>query len=556
MFNSILDLIGLAALLPFFGVILTPGFIQENEWLRLFYELLNFQSETNFIIFLSLLILGIIITKNLIGLWINYIQGKFTWTVYHHLATKMLRGTYDKGYLYFTNNNSNKIFNNIVYSTELFCTTLVQKLIIFINELLILIFICISLMVYDYKIILILISTVVPVYSFFYYITKGEIQEIGRKQYEIAPHIKKPIFEIIFGINDVIINNSFRSFSDKFSKAVKDISRYKIRGEMLTHTSPRLMEVAVIMAVLILMLYGVLYIKDRNMIITLIGIFGLAAYRAIPTINRMMIAIMSIKSAQHIFPVLETIREIKVIDNKDEISFNSRIELDGLSFQYPNTQTYSLSNVSFTIKRGESIGLIGKSGSGKTTLMNVLLQFVTQTSGDIKLDGKPLSLNNLPSWRKKIGYVSQDVFLIDGSVAENIAFGMPHDELDEAMLNKVIEQASLKEVIDNLENGIHHAIGERGVKLSGGQRQRLGIARALYSGAEILFFDEATSALDSVTEGEITESIRKLSSSDLTMFIIAHRITTLKYCDRIIEMSEGVVVGESDYNTIYQKMNK
>jgi len=246
--------------------------------------------------------------------------------------------------------------------------------------------------------------------------------------------------------------------------------------------------------------------------------------------------------SEYTFDVISQVKDFKPDTIKKEpISFNKEIKIENISFCFADTSVNTLSNVNITISKGESLGIMGPSGSGKTTLMNLLLGFWQPNEGEIYIDNTVLSTATLDAWRKHIGYVQQDVYIVDASVAENVAFGMNKDEIDFEKLEKVLRQASLWDFVQTLPDNIDTNIGERGAKLSGGQRQRVGIARALYSGADVLFFDEATSALDTQTETEITEAIRSLSDGNLTIVIIAHRHTTLTYCTRIIEIEKGKI---------------
>jgi ABC-type multidrug transport system fused ATPase/permease subunit len=207
-----------------------------------------------------------------------------------------------------------------------------------------------------------------------------------------------------------------------------------------------------------------------------------------------------------------------------------------------------LQNLNFTIEKGEKIGFVGVSGSGKTTLMNIILRFYTETEGHIKVDGTSLTDKHLKAWRSMLGYVRQDIFVMEGTIQENITLG--DDVVDEERLYNSLQQASLNGFIEELSEGVLTQVGEKGSRLSGGQRQRLGIARALYHKAQILVFDEATSALDNETEKEVTQSINRLSDTDYTLFIVAHRITTLKNCDRIFELKNGKIIAEHQYKDL------
>jgi ABC-type multidrug transport system fused ATPase/permease subunit len=211
-----------------------------------------------------------------------------------------------------------------------------------------------------------------------------------------------------------------------------------------------------------------------------------------------------------------------------------------------------INDLSIEVRKGESVGFVGSSGSGKTTLMNLLLRFFIEDSGSITVDGKKLDRQCTSQWRKLIGYVKQDVFIMDGTIRENITLGDP--EYDEEELWSAVKQASLDTFVRSLPNGLDTEVGEKGSNLSGGQRQRIGIARSLYRKAEILVFDEATSALDSDTENEVTEAINALSATNKTMFIIAHRVTTLRNCDRIYDLKDGKVDGIYSYEQVIERV--
>src|SRR5690606_31830775 len=234
------------------------------------------------------------------------------------------------------------------------------------------------------------------------------------------------------------------------------------------------------------------------------------------------------------------------------IPFEKEITFENISFTFPKSKDPVLKSISFTVKKGEKVGFVGSSGSGKTTLMNILLRFFDEDNGRILIDGQPLKEDNLEYWRSMIGYVKQDIFMIDSNIMENVAFG--EDKVDKHQLDLAVKQASLEDFVKTLPKGYDTEVGERGSRLSGGQRQRIGIARSLYRNAQILVFDEATSALDTQTEREVSEAIDSLSDTNKTIFIIAHRITTLKNCDRIYELKNGEISGVYTYNELVEKV--
>jgi ABC-type multidrug transport system fused ATPase/permease subunit len=292
----------------------------------------------------------------------------------------------------------------------------------------------------------------------------------------------------------------------------------------------------------------------KESISVMLPLFIAAAYRVMPSMNRMLIALGSIKGFQYVIQIikdgLQPIPNTSDQNKEAVLSFENHIEFRDVSYQYPSGKKLSVDSLNLKVQKGQKIGIIGKSGSGKTTIINILLRFLKEQQGGLYVDGKKISVNEENQWRQLIGYVKQSVFIIDGDFYENIAFGVARQEIDIEKLNKVLVLSKLDEVVEKSPQGLNSNIGENGTKLSGGQRQRIAIARALYKDAQILVFDEATSALDTQTEKEITESIEAISKENKTMFIIAHRITTLKNCDVIYDMADGKIIGSYSYEEI------
>jgi len=288
----------------------------------------------------------------------------------------------------------------------------------------------------------------------------------------------------------------------------------------------------------------------------MVGAFAAAAYRLMPSLNRIMNAIMQVTKNQVAIENLNEYNELyvkqSVMNRNVPIPFEKEITFENISFTFPKSKYPVLKSISFTVKKGEKVGFVGSSGSGKTTLMNILLRFFDEDNGRILIDGQPLKEDNLEYWRSMIGYVKQDIFMIDSNIMENVAFG--EDKVDKHQLDLAVKQASLEDFVKTLPKGYDTEVGERGSRLSGGQRQRIGIARSLYRNAQILVFDEATSALDTQTEREVSEAIDSLSDTNKTIFIIAHRITTLKNCDRIYELKNGEISGVYTYNELVEKV--
>ncbi|NME68178.1 ABC transporter ATP-binding protein [Flammeovirga aprica] len=539
--NSGLELIGLSAMLPVFAVLLEDDVINKYAWANWIYNLFGLTDDKQFIILLTSVLFIVVVVKNISGMFIVKLQSEFAMGLYSDFAKRLHQIYYRKGFLFFKEQNSNVLNRNIQAATQNFANSQVLGVLNILNEIIILLSIIISIAIYDYKILVLLASIVIPVFFVLYKFVRNKSLVIGQTRMEVGPRLGQSVFQSIFGYVDVIISGSEKLFRSRMNKDLDKLVKVNIDSNIYNLAPTRVIETALMLAILIMNVYGVYYLNSRIELLQLLGVFAIAGFRIMPSINRMMTYLNGLNQYKWTFKVLDPLKQelhhTKTIQK--ELTFEHSLELKNIEFQYPDANEKSIiKDFSLLIKKGETIGLIGPSGSGKTTIMNILLGFLKVTKGQYLIDDQVFGDEYVDDFYHKVGYVQQSVYIIDASLAENIAFGVKEENIDYQKLEEVLKKASLFEVSQELENGVHTRIGENGTKLSGGQRQRVGIARALYFDAEILFFDEATSALDTQTEKEITESIHKLSESNLTIIIIAHRLSTLEDCDRIIEIKK------------------
>ncbi|MEZ4937860.1 MAG: ATP-binding cassette domain-containing protein [Crocinitomicaceae bacterium] len=550
--NSLFDILGLAALLPLFFLILDNNGLQNSQYLGWFFDLFGFQDERYMILVLCALIFLFVVFKNLMSLLLLRFQTGFAFHLQKEFSLQLFKKYHARGFLFFKETNSNDLVRDIHSVPMAFAVNVVAASFSMISEIVVLLFIITALVLYNPIIVALVLAIVLPAFWLFYSLTKKKIKEITEELHEISPVISKTMFESIFGYVDVKVTGSLKQFYNQYDELLKKATRINTLSNVFKLAPTKVIESAMILGIVTIISVGVFVYSDLSKLSTILGVFALAAYRILPSINRLMIAVINLRAYEYSFDVIDRIEWEFDEEKQSEspILFKKSIKIDQVVFRYKEDTENVLNGLTFELKRGETIGLVGKSGSGKSTLANILLTFLEPNSGKILVDEKEISIHEQKEWLKLIGYVQQEVYLIDGTLAENIAFGEKPEEIDQELLIKVIERASLKEVVDQLPLGVETKIGERGALLSGGQRQRIGIARALYSGAEILVFDEATSALDNETEKEVTDSIHKLHTENLTMIIIAHRITTLKYCDRILELEKGRFKKEHKYEDL------
>ncbi|HUN01305.1 MAG TPA: ABC transporter ATP-binding protein [Niabella sp.] len=560
--NSLIELIGIAFLIPLLVVILDEEKIKTNFWLNELYTIGDFESNSSFIIFLSVLILFFTISKNLASLFLLRLRFRFSFSVYQYISQALFQTYYGLNFQRLKAQNSNKLVNNITSVTLLFSQNVINSVLGIINESLVFFLFAIGLFIYNPSVIFLLTLTILPFVLIFFQLVKRQMQILGKERNRVAIEQNKLLYESFQGYVDIEIRNKRQWRLKIFADLLREMNQLQVRNSLYLQLPLKFIEVVIVFALVAIICFGLWSGESLGSIGVLLGIIAVAAYRLLPGINRLMNFSLTLRNHEYTLDIIKEIStkreenqfDTSQLNSSSDITFNHRIKIERLSFSF-DEKAYVLQNINFTIQKGEIIGIIGASGAGKTTLLNILLRFYKETEGMIQVDDQVLDDTNTASWRRLIGYVPQDVFVFDGTLKENIALGEKLEDVDLDQLNRVIESANLGELVSTWEKGVETPLGERGGKLSGGQKQRLGIARALYKGAEILFFDEATSALDVQTEEEINTSIKNLSETNhlLTIVIIAHRYTSLKHCTKIIELQEGKLTKEWLYDELIEK---
>jgi ATP-binding cassette subfamily B protein len=373
-----------------------------------------------------------------------------------------------------------------------------------------------------------------------------------------STQVIKSLQEGLGGIRDVLIDGTQNTFCRIYQKS-DFVLRRSYASSSFISVSPRFAVEALGMLMIATLAY--LLAKQPNGVaqaVPILGALALAAQRLLPLMQQAYSSWSNLRQNQ--YSLKDTLEFLdQPLPNELDISsapieFAKDIALDNISFSYSADAESILKDLSLTIPKGSRIGFIGETGSGKSTLLDIIMGLLQPTSGALKIDGEKIDSSNLRSWQKHVAHVPQSIFLADGTIAENIAFGLPLDQIDEVRVRQAAEQAQIHDIIEKLPNGYQTMVGERGVRLSGGQRQRLGIARAIYKQADVIIFDEATSALDHDTEKAVMEAIDQLSN-ELTILIIAHRLSTLKNCSSIVRLDKGIISTVGSYNEIIEFPN-
>jgi len=554
--SAIFDVVGLAAVLPLISAGSDSTVIHSNQYLSAVYNYFGFTTDRNFILFLILCLLGYFLFKTAFGIFVNWLQARVTADVAVHITDNQFKKYYKLDYLDYNSVKSSVMIRNILYNPTSYVQWIIQPLMMLLSESFIVLLIVTSIAIYNVTLLGFIIVTIGPATYFVYRALRKRSTRIGQGIDDVFPYAISSLTEAINGYIDIKLAGKEAHYRSRYMRHLKDYQELQQSAYLLSQIPLRTNEVIALLGIILIFVYALFIENGSHDVLIMVGAFAAAAYRLMPSMNRILNSMMYLNKNQtsinNLYIYDHLLKEEAEIKMDKPVSFKKNITFSHVSFAFPGTQTPVLKEIDFEVRKGEKIGFVGSSGSGKTTLMNVLLRFYKENEGQILVDGIPLNVENTAFWRSLIGYVKQDIFLMDGSIKDNITLG--DKEVDSSRLDLVIKQASLEEFVNSLPQGVNSSIGEKGSSLSGGQRQRIGIARSLYRNAEILIFDEATSALDTRTEQEVTESIDALSETHKTIFIIAHRITTLKSCDRIYELKNGRIEGVYSYKDLIEKV--
>jgi ATP-binding cassette, subfamily B, bacterial PglK len=547
--GSVTDLVGLGLLIPVMGLVFS-----ETAYLKLVTVLpsLSGYDRQQLMLYTIGLFFVFIIAKNLFSLYINRRQVNFVRDVFLSTSRNLIQNIYNRPYTKLQEQTSQDVINTISYLPSALCSTAMLPMLIILNESIVFLLTVILVAAWNWQLLVLLMVVLVPVFGVFYRSVKQTIKEAGKEKNKGMVRLNAHVQQMILGYTDIKVAGTEDNFKDQFNKQVEDFSNYQRKADFLVFVPSRIIELSVFVCAVAILLYGVFVLKDMDRIITTISLFSVIAYRITPSVNRIASALHNINTTEFIFRDEQFLKDLQPVNVPEAVavSFTRQISFDNVSFHYPGEGLNVLQACNIHIQKGERVGIIGSSGAGKSTLVKLLLGYLQPTEGSVSVDDSRLNTDAMRAWWKLLGYVRQDVYIINASLVENIALGVPMPDVDMQRLQHAISISCLQELVDKKPEGIHTVLGEGGNTLSGGQKQRIAIARAVYKGAQVLIFDEATSALDNKTEEDINESIHSLAAEHLTVIVIAHRYSSLKYCNRILELKGGTVSNTYTYEEI------
>lgn len=542
---ALLDFAGVAALVPLLLVVLDEQAALHTPVLSWFYEAAAFASFDRFVVAVCAIVIGFIVLKSLLTVLISDGIYRYLMGLYRYYSTRMFDTYLSRGLLFIRQNHTSTLINDINGICIRFTDGVLGVLFNIVTEAILLLLIAATLLWYDPRLVLLAAAVFLPLSLIYTLVFRRRMNQNGREENRLFVAQNKTLYETLRGYADIEINNAEKYVSDRFRDGLDRLTSCRRQAMLIRTAAGRMSEFSLILGVAAMIVIGLMTGESMTSLKVSLGVFAVAAYKIIPSVNRIINSWIEYRrnlfAAEKIADTLAQADEIHfTVPSSERLPFRECIDFEHVTFRYEPEGKEVLHDFSLRIAKGERIGIRGRSGAGKTTLLNILCGFFAPESGRLTIDGVPLTEENRRAWQNNIAYVSQEVFLPDITLAENIAFGIPREQIDPERLRRAIEAASLTTLIDSLPDGAQTVTGEAGCRLSGGQRQRVGIARALYKEASVLLFDEATSSLDSHTERDIVEAIEHLSATrrELTILIISHRERTLDFCDRIVEIAD------------------
>ena len=554
---ALLDMIGVASILPFITVLTNPGLIDTNIVLKKLFKLstmFGVKNNQEFVFSLGLLVFVLLIISLSFKALTTYAQVRFVQMREFSIGKRLIEGYLNQPYSWFLSRNSSDLGKTILSEVQQLINNGIQPIMELIAKGMVAIAIIILLIIADPKIALVVGFSITGTYFLIFFYLKKFVKQIGKKRL-LNNEIRFKVLNEAFGASkEVKVGGLEKVYIKTFARSAQIFARTQAYAQAISLLPRFILEAVAFGGILLIILYFISQTGSFNSALPIISLYVFAGYRLMPAFQQIYASITKINfismSLDKIYVDLNNFKQHDIVKDESVLPFNQKISLNNISYNYPNSTRTALKNINITIPVKSTVGFIGSTGSGKTTIVDIILGLLEAQKGTLEVDDKIITTQNSRSWQRSIGYVPQHIFLSDDTISSNIAFGVEPKNINKALLEKASKIANLHNfVIDELPKKYETIIGERGTRLSGGQRQRIGIARALYNNPKVLILDEATSSLDNQTEQAVMDAVNNLSK-DITIILIAHRLNILKNCDIIFKLEKGKFIGQGSFDEL------
>ena len=554
---ALLDMIGVASVLPFIAVLTNPGLIETNFILNSVFQaskVFGVENYQHFLFFFGVVVLILLVISLIFKGLTIYAQVRFSEMRDYSISKRLVEGYLRQPYSWFLNQNSSELGKTILSEVNNIVGNGIGQLLEVIAKGSVAIALIVLLIIIDPKLALIVGMTIGGAYGLIFYFFANYLKKIGEERLLNNELRFKYVNEAFGAAKEVKVGGLEDSFAKRYSDAAMIFARTSTSANVIKQLPRFFLEGIVFGGIMLIILYIMNQTGNFNSALPIVSLYVFAGYRLMPALQQIYASLTIFKFIEPSLDKLyEDVKKLEpFIENQDQgvLSFNEKIVLKNIHYNYPNSSRTTLKNISLIIPAKSKVGFVGSTGSGKTTTMDIILGLLEAHKGTLEVDGKVITKQNSRSWQRSIGYVPQYIYLSDDTVEANIAFGAETKDINLESVKKASKIANLHEfVLDELPNKYQTIIGEDGIRLSGGQRQRIGIARALYHNPQVLILDEATSALDNETEKAVMDAINNLNKN-ITIIIIAHRLNTVKNCDIIFKLDKGQLISEGKFDEV------
>jgi ABC-type multidrug transport system fused ATPase/permease subunit len=556
-----MELIGLGLIGPFISAVIKPEILENSQFMMRIFVALRTESDQDRILLLGCSVIFIFSIKNYLAFKIQSKLYCFSFKYRTSLVEKLMGAYMVMPFNFYLERNTSSIINTVIGHTKAITDDMLLPSLKLISDGIVLLALSIFLFMASPMAIIYLLTLLLTTMFIYMKIVKPKIRNYGENVSLNNEELIRGVNQSIGALKEIRILGVENTFFKYVSVASMNTSNSQTGFYSLMLIPRYLIEIVFVVFLVLYSFYIYNYSLGQESLISSLAVMAIAGVRMLPSITGISGSLATINYSKH--ALIELYEDIRSIEGKETVDLNNEPELissnekflslsvRNIGYAYPNSEKLAINNVSIELNAGESIGLVGKSGSGKTTLIDLLLGLYEISNGEIFFNNKIMNSSNFKKWLDQVAYIPQSPFLIDSSLAENVAFGISQSNIDYQKINEALDKAQLKEVLARLPEGVFSRIGEKGVKLSGGECQRVAIARAFYHNRNVFIFDEATSALDSETEKNVIEMIESLHGQK-TVIVIAHRISTLKNCDMIYKLEGGSIVMSGKFSEIFR----
>ena len=554
---ALIDMMGIASIMPFIALLTNPEIIETNTILNFAYQkgkIFGIENEHQFLIAIGVFVFLLLIISITFKALTTYIQARFIKMCEYTIAKRLVERYLNQPYSWFLNRNSANLGKSILSEVGNVVGRGLEPMMSLVTNSLITFTLFFLLFVVEPKLSLIVIVIVCTFYGLIYKLNRNLMDKMGKENFKANESKFKVLNEAFGASKEVKVGGLEQIFINQFSKPAKIIAYNSAVVAILSQIPRYTLEAIAFGGMLLIILYFMTTAGDITNVLPIIALYAFAGYRLMPAIQKIYIALTYIRivgpAVNSLYDDFKNLNRSVENKSKDTLKLNKDIRLNNIHYNYPNASKTALKNINLKIPAYSTIGLVGATGSGKTTTVDIILGLLQSQKGTLEVDGKIINNDNRRAWQHSIGYVPQQIFLVDNTVASNIAFGKDISEINQKAVEHAAKIANLHEfIVNELPLKYETFIGERGVRLSGGQRQRIGIARALYHKPQVLILDEATSALDNLTEKVVMEAVHN-SENKITKILIAHRLSTVKKCDKIFLFDKGELKSEGTFEEL------